>query len=619
MKRFLSLLITLCLVGSLLAGCTKDNNKTPDGPDTAPTVTAEPADVTAAPDASVDDTAQAGTSSSDASDSGSDISDASGSASVEQPGTSASATMNLYFSADGSWAFNSVNKIYDNDVTIDIFAPEGATVYYTTDGSEPTTASEKYTGSLTLEAHGGSFPHAYSFRAAAFFADGSKSQTAARNILASTKLDGRYSTLIFCVSGDPDELINSPDGIFADKNYEMRGRESEREIYLDVFRADGSSVISQFAGVRIYGGYSRQSIMKSMKLFARKEYDPDHKNFKLNDFGTLKLDGSNDIISKYSKLVLRNSGNDFQFAFIRDELSQTLVQKAGFECYEAVLPAVCYLNGEYYGFFWLHENYCDKYFKEKFGDAEGEFYVLEGGDREKTDEDDPVAQKLVDDYNAHYNRFIKMDLTNDANFKQVNDYLDVESYLDFFAWNIALNNWDWPNNNYKIFRYVEASASELSAEGAVATPDGEVFDGRWRFLPHDMDYSYGLYDQNITQANYNTLKVVMNKNDERYAPLFVKLMERADCRSYFRAKTMEYLNGALSEESIIESYEELHATRLQELEYFYKYMEQENRKGNTDFWTNSNTYLDSEKDIYDFAKKRGSYVIKYMDKLLPEL
>ena len=524
----------------------------------------------------------------------------------------------LYFDADGSWAFGSTNKLYGNDVILDIYAPEGATVYYTTDGSTPNDESRRYKDSITLTAHGGSFPSAYSFRAVAVYADGTKSQVAARNILASSKLDGRYSTLIFCVSGEPDELTKKPNGIFTGKNYEQRGRESERKIYLDVFRADGSSVISQYAGVRIYGGYSRRQTMKSMKLFSRKSYDEDHKNFKLNDFGTLKLDGSGDVISKYDKLVLRNSGNDFQFAFIRDELSQTLCKKAGFECYEAVLPAICYLNGEYYGFFWLHENYCDKYFKEKYGDAEGEFVILEGGDQEKLDDDDPFVQKYVDEYNAKYNQFIKMDLNNDSNYKQLCNYIDVESYLDFFAWNIALNNWDWPNNNYKLFRYVEASASALSAEGAAVTPDNKVYDGRWRFLPHDMDYTYNLYDQNIAMYNYNTLKVVMSKNDERYAPLFTKLMDRSDCRAYFRAKTMEYLEGALSEESIVSTYYELHATRSDELAYFYKYIEQQNRKGDRDMWATPSNYNGTESGILEFAKKRAAYVIKYMDKLLPE-
>ena len=89
--------------------------------------------------------------------------------------------------------------------------------------------------------------------------------------------------------------------------------------------------------------------------------------------------------------------------------------------------------------------------------------------------------------------------------------MDVESYLDFFAWNIALNNWDWPNNNFKCFKYVPAEG-ESAGTG--------VYDGRWRFLPHDMDYTYGIYDQAKANESYNTLKVILDEDDERYSPLF---------------------------------------------------------------------------------------------------
>lgn len=524
----------------------------------------------------------------------------------------------LQFNADGTFLFDKASTLYSNDLTLTISAPAGAQVYYTMDGTNPSKDNGTlYSGCIEMKAHGGSFPSAYTMRAVAVYEDGTQSRIAARTFLAAKKLEGRFSTIIISISGDEAELTGAPDGILYGKNYEKRGRESEREVFVEAWRADGTNLFSQFAGVRVYGGYSRQATIKSLKLFARSSYDPDNKNFKISEFGTLKLDGSDKIIKKYDKLVLRNGGNDNQFGFIRDELSQALCRQAGFECYEAVLPVVIYLNGEYYAYFWMHENYCDKYFKEKFGDAEGEFVVLEGGDQKK--DDDPDCQKWVNEYNRTYNEFIKMDMTVDSNYAKVKKFMDVESYLNFFAWNIALNNWDWPNNNYKCYRYVEADAATLAAEGAAATPETEQYDGRWRFLVHDMDYTYGLYDQDKTQARYDTLKVVLDENDTRYAPLFKLLMQRKDCRDYFRAKTLEYLAGALSEDSIITTYRTLHATRLDELHYYYKFLQQQNRKGITDLWVTERNYQGNEDQIFYFAEKRGEYVLQYMDKHLPEI
>ena len=525
----------------------------------------------------------------------------------------------LGFLDDGTFYFNRTNTFYTADVTLTITAPQGSVVYYTLDGSDPDETSSVYDEPLVFKAHGSSFPDASIFRARAMDTNGRWSKTAARTFLAGTKLNGRFSTIVFSISGDPKDLTEGPDGLFYDTNYLLRGRSSERKVYVEAWEANGNIIFEQFAGLRIYGGYNRQATLKSVKLFARKLYDENGKNFKFSGFNTKKLDGSDKVIKKYDKLVLRNCGNDNQFAFIRDELSQRLCEIAGFECFESVLPAVAYLNGSYYNLYWLHESYCDKYFKEKFGDAEGEFVILEGKDQVKDDDDDPLVQTEVNSFNEHYNRFISMDLTDDSNYAQVTAFMDVEDYLNFFAWNICLNNWDWPNNNFKCVRYVEAGKADLAKEDAVQTPSSKWFDGRWRFLVHDMDYSYGLYGQDKTQANYNTLRVVLNKNHERYSPLFAKLMERSDCREYFRNKCYEYFNGPLSEDTIVSTYYKLHNERVTELGYYYEYMERQRRLGESSLWTTENNYPDNEDEIFEFARTRAGYALKYLEELLPPL
>lgn len=523
-------------------------------------------------------------------------------------GSTGKRNLNIRFNSDGTVKYLDDSTFYTDDVTLTLMASGEAQIYYTMDGSTPGKDSIPYTEPLLFKAKSGSFPDAYVIRAKAFFADGTESGIAARTYIVADEAAERFSTLVFSVSGNPAELTESPDGIFTGENYVQRGRESERAVYVEAWDADGREVFSQFAGVRIYGGASREASVKSMKLFARRSYDPDYGTFKLDSFGTKKLDGSDKVIKKYDKLVLRNSGNDAQFAFIRDELSQTLAKQAGFDCYEAVLPAAVYLNGSYYGFFWLHENYCDRYFKEKFGDAEGEFVVIEGSERGKNDDDDELTQACVDEYNEFYSYITGLDITNDKNFSRLNEFMDVYDYLNFFAWNIAINNWDWPNNNYKCYKYVGV-LGDAQNEG--------VYDGRWRFLPHDMDFTYGLYDSDTTQANYNSLAMVLDSNHERYAPLFAGLMEREDCRQYFKEKTYEFIDSVLSPDNIVDTYTELHESRIRELEYFYDYMERLRRKGDWSIWARPEHYEDYEEQIRDFAEERAEYVAEYLERLLP--
>jgi len=604
----LMFLLILCMTVFFAAGCANSGESTEKSDKTANETkdNTEKADApTASPVKPVEDAFSADTASSSVS-----------SLAVEQnkksDGVIGEQEAELRFYSDGTYEFKDDNMFSNYDIRLKIKSPEGSKVYYTLDGREPDENSILYGDSILFETRGGDFPDAYSFRAVMVDKNGNISDVATRTYLVGRGLDKRFSTHVIFITGDPDDLTEEPNGILYGDNAFERGRSSERMVYIECFEADGTPVFEQYGGVRVYGGYSRNATIKSLKIFARKMYDEDHKNFKFDAFETPKLyeveEGKSKVITKYDKLVLRNSGNDNQFSYIRDELSQRLCKKAGFETYEAILPVVVYLNGSYYSLLWLHESYCDKYFMERFGEAPGEFIVAEGADQKKDDDED--IQNYINEYNSMYETFINSDLTNDSVYNRLNEFIDVENYLDFFAWNIALNNWDWPNNNFKCFKYVPAEGESVG-EG--------VYDGRWRYLPHDMDYTYGLYDQIKTKENYNTLRVVMDENNVRYSPLFTALMERSDCRNYFRAKTIEFVNGALSEASIKEEYEKLNAERAEELKYYYDFLQIMKRKGYWDIWSEASHYSGYEQQIYTFAEKRAAYVLRYMDDLLPEM
>ena len=516
----------------------------------------------------------------------------------------------LGFDENGKWEFNVENGFSTETVKLNIVAPANTTVYYTLDGSTPDEGDSVYSEPITFAPVDDDMKTIHVFKAVAIYNgddDYYKSEIASRSFFVSEKADTRYSMLVLSISGEPSDLTESPKGILYGQNYKKRGREYEKPVFLEAFEADGTPVFAQYAGARVYGGYSRQYAIKSLKFYARKSYDEDHKNFKIKVFDTPRQDGSDKDISKYDRLVMRSHGNDFQFLYLRDELSQALVKKAGFADYESCVPAAAYLNGEYYGFFWLHENYCDKYFKEKYGKGDGEFVVLEGGEQKKSDDED--YQAYVDEYNKMYGELSKLDLKDDANYAQVSDFLDVNNYLDYMAWNIAINNSDWPHNNYKCYRYAPAGG-EAAGEG--------VFDGKWRFLPHDMDYAYGLYDQRETIAGYDTLKTVLKAGNERYAPMLAALLERSDCRTYFKNKMKEFFDGVLAEDTLIKTYEELDALRKQEMPYYYDHLE-DVKKSDWSVWTAADQYDGFAKSLYTFAAQRKDMALKYLEEDLPDL
>lgn len=523
---------------------------------------------------------------------------------VLEKGRVAASQDNVYTFPDNRPVFSLHGTFYTSDILVELFTASEATIYYTLDGSEPDETDKLYTDEgIVLHRQRGNFPDARTIKARAYYTNGIVSDVAVKTYFTGKDMDSRFTTLVFSVTGEPEELTEGPDGIFYGDNFHQRGRESEREIYLEAWDTDGELMLSQYCGVRVYGGASRANSIKSMKLYARKSYSSGDGKFDFDIFGTLVQDGSGDVIDEYDKMVLRNGGNDFQFAYIRDEMCQLLAKDAGYTDYEMVIPAVCYMNGEYYGFFWLHESYCDDYFKNKYpnDDAGGEFVVCEGTDRWKNEDPDDGKEEYAKHYNKMYEVFSQADLTVDSVYAQLCEFVDVENYLDYFAFNIYINNWDWPQNNYKCYRYCPAEGEEL--EG--------VYDGRWRYLLHDTDYSFGIYGMAETQAQYNNIAQILNPDSDRYAPLFDALLHRSDCREYFLAKLEELAYGALSSQNVLAKMNAIMAERAMEQAYYYEYMELQRKEGVDDLWSRPEHLEDYVALIRTFASKRARFIMSY--------
>lgn len=504
------------------------------------------------------------------------------------------------FSQDGSVTL-SEERFINVLSYITISAQDGAKIYYTTDGSTPDESSTLYGEPIEFKSSTGDFPNCIVLKAMTVLPDGTKSAVATHTFFSMLGIDSRFETLVFSISGNPDELTNGPDGILYGDNVELRGRDSEREVYIEAINPDGSLVFEQGAGVRVYGGASRGVSIKSLKLFARKEYDENHGKFKIDTFGTIGADG--DVMNKYDKLVLRNYGNDFQFAFIRDELNQRLAAQAGYTDVEAVVPAVVYLNGEYYGLVWLHENYCDDFFKDKYGNGDGRYEVIEGGETyKKTDDDDEENVAPAIEYDDFYDSIAYSDLTDEENYKKLCEFMDVENYLQYYAFNIYVNNFDWPNNNYKCYRYYASEGEEYG---------DDQMDGRWRFLLHDTDFSLHLYEEDRTSAGYNNITQILDENNDRYSPLFANLMKRDDCKKYFMDEMVRLMDGVFSHDNVCKTIDDMNSERYSEMLLYFDHLENL-KKSDDSIWIWYDEYQRRTQNIKDFVKYRRGYIEEYL-------
>ena len=511
-----------------------------------------------------------------------------------------------------------IGHFYNAAINLEMTSEDGGTIYYTKDGSEPSPdkrASRKYKSSIMIEA-GSSRAVATVIKAKVFYDDGSSSDTLTHTYITSKAISSRFDTLVFSVSTEPDYLFDYETGIFvagklrddyikenpdavieppAPANYNLRGKENERPIYLEVFENDGTEVISQNAGIRTFGGWSRDSTQKPFKLFARREYDSVNNDFDYNFFPEMLRDTDNTVIDEYKRLVLRNSGNDHAFGFIRDEFTGTLAGMSGFRDTQSCRPAAVFINGTYYGMYWLHEPYDKQYFENHYGEHDGEFQVLSGSEVEKDEDEDFPGAEL--EYNEMYAKFTEADLTDDKVYAELCKAVDVENYITYCAIQMYANNGDWPRGNYKAYRY-------KSPDGTYE--DSGVFDGKWRYLLYDTDWTFGLYDNDPSTEPFS--KFLNNSSDESFnLPLLKKLLERDDCRDLFISFSSDIMNTTFGFTNVEAVLDRLDAERDNELRHALS-----DSRGIIADWTSYEYVKGNIHSMKEWAVLRPQYYMLYM-------
>lgn len=470
---------------------------------------------------------------------------------------------------------------YAEDLWVTISAPREAKVYYTLDCEEPTPESGLlYEEEISFRAE--EEEQLYVLRVKGYYEDGTESEVYTRNYFCGSNIADRYHSLVLSMVGEPEMLFGYEEGILVpgarydafmkehpdihpgadvQANYTMRGREAEREVFLEMFDEGGQTLFTQMGGVRVVGEMSRRNHHKHLRLYARREYD-EKNEFSYDLFDDLYSLEDGTLGQEYKRLLLKNSGQDYAYGFVRGELVGRLADQAGFPDTQHVRPVCVFINGIYYGSYWLTSNYDGQYFENRYGAYDGEFVILEGGDRKKraSDETDQEEVRQVEEFNAMYAKLSEMDLTDDVNYRELQEFLDVENYLQYFAIENYVGNFDWPQTNVRTYRYVA---------GESGYQEDSVFDGRYRMLLYDIDYGFGLafyYGTLGTLVNKMTLDKILYDS----SPLFAALMQREDCREYFTSYTLDLMNGVMQAENVAKQVDALHASHREELARMYE-------------------------------------------------
>lgn len=457
-------------------------------------------------------------------------------------------------------------------------------------------------------------------------------------------LKERFSTYIVCLTSDPynlydyeygimvegkirDEYVNSPEYISGKltqpANFTQQGRDWERDAFVEILSPDGERLIAQDAGMRIFGHASRQYYYKSFKLYARKAYGND--TFAYPFFADNTHGADQKVQDVYKRLVIRAHGFDKSVTLFREELFQTLCSQIEGIDSKSVAPASVWLNGGYYNFEWLQEVYDDTYMEENYGlMQEGDYYQklalrankltlsIAKGKTDSGDEDEeetvgteeaeavvettdrtPEEEQASKDYHKMA-EYAEKDLTDDETFAELEQLVDIDNMIQYFAIETYIANWDWPLNNIKLYRYY--SQNNVYGTGRQ--------DGRWRYLYYDMEAGFNIYNEE--PEDWLDIETVMEQN-----PLFGAVMKRPDMQEKF-AKYIEFcIKEYFTEDRVRAAVEKLCGERDSELaeSFAYKHSIDESYTMNMD---------DVERNkevIYDFVEKRPEMMRQQIQEL----
>lgn len=381
-------------------------------------------------------------------------------------------------------------------------ATSGSTIYYTVDGSDPTSESNRYDGPITLDQAltrdvavlsnertatnwpTRSFARADVERALIVRALAVKEGATSRSSTATYVFDNSVfaSNLpVVSLTTDADNLFDPTIGIYTpgdlpdgpleigQGNFFNTGREWERPAHVDYFE-NGELAFSQDVGIRIHGGFSRGLAQKSLRLYARSEYGQNqfyHSFFPDNEE------------EEFNRLLLRNAGNDWQGTMLRDAFMQELLSERSLD-FQDHQPVVVLMNGEYWGMHNLRELYSPEYFEVKYDIDETELAILEAN----LDTPEGFAIETGQEFDLiHYREMVRFAETNDlddpAVFEELERRMDVDNFLEYVAYQAFFGNLDSMFNNYAVWR----KSIDLT-EGVYG------HDGRWRWIVFDLDQGF---------------------------------------------------------------------------------------------------------------------------------
>lgn len=413
--------------------------------------------------------------------------------------------------------FSHPSGVYEEGFDLTLTAPEGYTVYYSINGTDPrpgvsmayktplhlSDTTDMTWGKLTAmsatlmgkqyDPLAATFPGAAVIRAFAVKdSDGTVTPLTTHTYFIG-KLCTEWGIDMVSVSVNSDDFMGA-NGIYNTLRTDADGGHSHIPAYVEFFSPTGEAVHMGWSEIAMNGRGSLGMTQKSFRILLKSavmDTEEVHENLNTLNYDLFKEYASTtpdgERVTWYRHILLRNGGGDMSGSTIsRSHIGDAYIQRLDRILIPDVMayaPVMTFINGEFWGTFNARDRMDPKYFEGKYGIAEEDFALLEcpypltfGWNVDFTAANgDP---KEADYFMSLVNFCMQNDMSVQSNYDYIAERMDLDGLIDQYCAQIYLCCSDWPSNNIKVWRNTN--------------PDHPTMDTKWHFTIVDTDHGVGL-------------------------------------------------------------------------------------------------------------------------------
>lgn len=331
-------------------------------------------------------------------------------------------------------SFSIKGGVYNNIESLEVAINGEGTIYYTTDGSKPTTSSKVYSEPLKLD-------KTTVLRAMST----NQNKRNSSFVTSSYIINENHEIEVMSIVLEPSDFSNIQSNAWVVDNEKYATAE---------FYAKDDTSYNVPCGFKLFGGSTRGHTRKSYSINFRKQYGEGTLEYKMFD---------NRNSATYESLVLRTASQDERHSFLRDIVGTSAVDgktNLDVQSYRAV---AMYINGRYWGFYYIREKVSEDFVSNHYNvDANGNTDIIRIDWEVKAGTSSKYASILS---------YIKSnDMTTKESYDYVNKNIDLTSFMDFYIASLFTTNNDIVNT--RLFR------SDV------------VEDGKWNYIFYDLDVAF---------------------------------------------------------------------------------------------------------------------------------